>query len=82
MSARFASPMLPSAVSANPNTTYPSAVGMDHAPPHMAISAPPGLAFPQGLPVNHAGNSNGAEPQADPLKVQPPLLNSEWISFV
>ncbi|KAG8217254.1 hypothetical protein J3R82DRAFT_5345 [Butyriboletus roseoflavus] len=75
MSARFASPVLPSAVSANPNSAYPSALGMNYAPPHMANGALPGLAYPQGLPVNHAGNSYGAESQADPLKVQSPLLD-------
>lgn len=85
MSARFASPLLPTAVPANPNTTYPSApstVSMNHAPTHMAVGPPPGLGYLQGLPINHAGNNNGAEPPADPSKVQPPLLNSECLSFV
>lgn len=84
MSARFASPVLPSAVPANLNTTYssaPSVVGMNHEPHHMAIRPLPGLAYPQDLPVNHTGNNNGALAQADSLKVQPPLLNSECLSF-
>ncbi|KAH0830320.1 hypothetical protein J3R83DRAFT_1690 [Lanmaoa asiatica] len=84
MSARFASPVLPSSLPTNPNTSYPStssAVSMNHAPPHMSIGPPPGLAYQQGLPVNHAGNGNSTEPQADPLKVQPPILNSECLSF-
>ena len=83
MSARFASPVLPLAVPTNPNTTHPSApsaVGVNHAPPLMATGPPPGLGYPQG-PIGH-GNNNGAEPQADLSKVQPPLVNSECFSFL
>ncbi|KAF8120954.1 hypothetical protein EV363DRAFT_1438082 [Boletus edulis] len=79
MSARFASPVLPSAVPMDPNTSYPSTpavVGINHTPSHMTIGAPPGLSHPQGLPDNHTGNNNGAEPQADLSKTQPPVINT------
>ena len=85
MSARFASPVLPSVLPTNANTTYPStpsAVGVNHAPPHMPIGPPPGLGYHQGLPINHTGSNNGAEPSADLSKAQPPVVNSECLSFV
>ena len=85
MSVRFTSPILPSAVPTNPNTAYsspPPAVGLNHASPHIAIGPPPGLGYPQGGPISHSGNNNGAEPQADLSKAEPPLINGERLSFV
>lgn len=81
MSVRFASPVLPAVVPANPNTTYslaPPAVSMNLASTHMAVGPPPGLGYPH---VNHAGNNSGAEPPVDSAKFQPPL-NSECLPFV
>jgi CCR4-NOT transcription complex subunit 4 len=85
MSARFASPVVSSAIPANPNDTYPttpSTLGFNHAAPGIAVGPPPGLGFPPGLPINHTGNSNGIELQVDASRLNPPPLNSECLSFV
>ena len=55
---------------------------MNHAPPPMAVGPPPGLGYPQGLAVNHTGQNNVVEPQADHTKAQPPVINSECLSFL
>ena len=83
MSARFASPVLSTAVPANPNAPYtstPSAIATNYAPTSMAAGPPPGLGYPQGLSVGHAGNINVSDLQGD-SKVQAPYHTSECFSF-
>ncbi|KAH7889987.1 hypothetical protein F5I97DRAFT_1849132 [Phlebopus sp. FC_14] len=77
MSARFASPVLTSAVPVNHNQPgTQSTTGATHSS-SMALGPPPGLGFPPSNLINHASvpAGNGTELHADASRMNPPLLN-------